>query len=283
MPGRRRLQRGGRTDTDMTTFLTSQEIQELINVDRSTVYRMAEDGRLPGVKVGRQWRFPADRVAERLGLELGPLTRPHRPARSSDDTETHHLSRLLEPGAAESIAELTGELFGLMTVITDMSGRPITPVANPCGYYAVIAEQPGAVEACLQQWQLFAGETHVAPRWMRTHLGFLCARTFVWVDLKPIGMIVVGGLRPPVWPPPAEDLERIAGEVGVESEVLHAAAEEVWALDIADQRRVLRLLPQMGDLVSQLATARSALAEAETHSTTDHLLRSPTVSGREQQ
>ena len=58
----------------MNTFLTSQEMQELINVDRSTVYRMAEDGRLPGVKVGRQWRFPADRVAAQLGLAIEPVS-----------------------------------------------------------------------------------------------------------------------------------------------------------------------------------------------------------------
>ena len=53
----------------MVTFLTTREMQDLINVDRSTVYRMAEDGRLPGIKVGRQWRFPAARVAEQLGIE----------------------------------------------------------------------------------------------------------------------------------------------------------------------------------------------------------------------
>ena len=55
----------------MTTFLTTQDVQELLHVDKSTVYRMAEDGRLPGVKVGRQWRFPADRIADRLGIDAG--------------------------------------------------------------------------------------------------------------------------------------------------------------------------------------------------------------------
>lgn len=269
----------------MTTFLTSRDIQELINVDRSTVYRMAEDGRLPGVKVGRQWRFPADRVAERFGLELPPATPPAQlpPADPTHEPGTLHLSRLLEPGVAESIADLTGELFGLMTVITDMSGQPITPVANPCGYYAAIGEQPGAVEACLHQWQLFAGEPHVAPRWVRSHLGFLCARTFVWVDLKPVGMIVVGGVRPPVWPPPNEHIDTIADQVGVPSAVLHAATDAVWELDLIEQRRVLRLLPQMGDLVSQLATAHSALATLDPTRTNDCPPEPPTVAGREHQ
>lgn len=40
------------------TYLTARDVQDLIRVDRSTIYRMAESGRLPAIKVGRQWRFP---------------------------------------------------------------------------------------------------------------------------------------------------------------------------------------------------------------------------------
>jgi len=260
----------------MTTFLTSQDVQELINVDRSTVYRMAEDGRLPGVKVGRQWRFPADRIAEQFGLTTSV---PPTDADAAGVTDPAGLGQLLQPEVAASIAELMAELFGVMTVVTDMTGQPITPVANPCGYYAAIANQPAAVAACLQQWQLFAGEPHVAPRWVHTHLGFLCARTFVWVDLKPVGMIVVGGVRPPTWPPPTEHIAAIADQVGVPSEILLDAVDDVWTLDIDEQRRVLRLLPQMGDLVSQLASARSALAADLPWQTPPNLTHNLTLEG----
>ena len=244
----------------MTTFLTSQEMQDLISVDRSTVYRMAEDGRLPGVKIGRQWRFPADRVAEQLGMAVAPPMQTDLVAPTADRSG---LSGVIQPEVAQSVADLMGDLFGVMAVITDMNGQPITAVANPCGYYAAIANQPAAVEACLSQWRLFADEPHVAPRWVRTHLGFLCARTFVWVDLKPVGMIVVGGVTPPVWPPPQEHVEAIADEVGVPHRVLLDAVEQTWSIDIEQQRRVLRLLPQMGDLISHLASARSQLAHRE--------------------
>ena len=36
------------------TYLTTKDLQDLIRVDKSTIYRMAEDGRIPAVKVGRQ-------------------------------------------------------------------------------------------------------------------------------------------------------------------------------------------------------------------------------------
>ena len=240
----------------MNTFLTSREIQDLLNVDRSTVYRMAEDGRLPGLKIGRQWRSPAARVAEQLGLSTPASAQPLQAPGPAPSAEIDHL---LQPEVAQSVADLMGDLFGLMAVITNMDGQPITGVANPCGYYAAIAGQPDAADACLSQWRLFAEEPHVAPRWVRTHLGFLCARTFVWVDLKPVGMIVVGGVTPPAWPPPRELLEAIADEVGLSPELLAGAVNQTWSIDSHEQRRILRLLPQMGDLVSHLLSARNRL------------------------
>ena len=42
----------------MVDFLTTRQRQELLHVDRKTIYRMADDGRVAAVKVGSQWRFP---------------------------------------------------------------------------------------------------------------------------------------------------------------------------------------------------------------------------------
>lgn len=46
----------------ISELLTTKELQDVLHVDRTTIYRMAESGRIPAVKVGNQWRFPrADR------------------------------------------------------------------------------------------------------------------------------------------------------------------------------------------------------------------------------
>ena len=52
----------------MSEMLTAKDMQALLHVDRSTIYRMAESGRLPAIKVGRQWRL-AGKPAERAGDE----------------------------------------------------------------------------------------------------------------------------------------------------------------------------------------------------------------------
>jgi len=53
-------------ETGMAEMLTAKEMQNLLHVNRSTIYRMAEAGRLPAVKVGKQWRFPVEEVDEWL-------------------------------------------------------------------------------------------------------------------------------------------------------------------------------------------------------------------------
>ena len=39
------------------TFLTTGEVLEYLNVNLRTVYRLIKAGSIPGVRVGRQWRF----------------------------------------------------------------------------------------------------------------------------------------------------------------------------------------------------------------------------------
>lgn len=242
----------------MATLLTTQEMQDLLAVDRSTIYRMAEDGRLPGIKVGRQWRFPADRLTQQLGLESTAAATPP-PTGRSHDSAPRRVSQLLAPDAVRSLADLLGDLFEVMAVVTDMDGTPLTPVANPCGFYAAIAEEPGAAEACLAGWRQLADEPSIMPRFVTSHLGFLCARTFVWVDLQPVGMVVVGGVTPTSWPPAPEALRGVCEEIGVPMSRLQAVLDETWQVPGERQEWILRLLPKVGELISQLASTRGQL------------------------
>lgn len=60
-------------------YLTVEEVARHFGVNRTTIYRLAQRGTLPGLKVGNQWRFSekmleawaAEQVsAERLKLSL---------------------------------------------------------------------------------------------------------------------------------------------------------------------------------------------------------------------
>jgi len=41
----------------MDEYLTVSQVAELLQLSRKTVYRLTQQGHLPGVKVGGSWRF----------------------------------------------------------------------------------------------------------------------------------------------------------------------------------------------------------------------------------
>lgn len=41
----------------MDTLMTIDEVAAYLRLSKDTVYRMAQSGRIPGSKVGTQWRF----------------------------------------------------------------------------------------------------------------------------------------------------------------------------------------------------------------------------------
>lgn len=64
-------------------FLTVEEVAELLRVSSRTVQRLLKEGKLPGVRVGRQWRIPR---AELLAYLRGP-TRAFAEGRRERGTE----------------------------------------------------------------------------------------------------------------------------------------------------------------------------------------------------
>lgn len=47
-------------------FLTVEEVAELLRVSVRTVQRLLAEGKLPGVRVGRQWRIPRAELVAHL-------------------------------------------------------------------------------------------------------------------------------------------------------------------------------------------------------------------------
>jgi excisionase family DNA binding protein len=201
-------------------LLTARQVQNMLHVDRSTVYRMAEDGRLPAIKVGRQWRFSADRIARLLDEETSAPQEPAGPAAGAEPAYPAYLADAVYPAdsadlvalpllpgasvavdapfvqAAEAVLTVAGDLLGVMMVVTDMNGRPLTPVANPCDWFADRAEDPEVVSACSAEWQSMADDPDFAPRFRTGVLGFQCARAFIRSGTSLIGMVLAGGIAP---------------------------------------------------------------------------------------
>ncbi len=57
-----------RTDTVMTIG----ELAKYLKVSKSTLYKLCQDGRVPGQKVGRHWRFRKAVIDRWLGDDNNP-------------------------------------------------------------------------------------------------------------------------------------------------------------------------------------------------------------------
>ncbi len=62
------------------TVMTVEEVARYVRLHPSTIYRLAREGILPGVKVGSQWRFNKERIEQWMVAQesaLGKKGRKH--------------------------------------------------------------------------------------------------------------------------------------------------------------------------------------------------------------
>ena len=86
-------------------LLTTRQLQELLQVDRVTIYRMLNDGRLHGFKVGGQWRFSRQEIESWLKEQRVDWDQ----AGNTDRTEhTSRPSRVLSLACVQAILDVTG-------------------------------------------------------------------------------------------------------------------------------------------------------------------------------
>jgi len=97
-------------------LLTTNQLQDLLQIDRTTVYRMLKDGRLTGVKGGSRRRFDRSRVEAILNRRDRPAPQPHPVPRLVSCPQ----------GACKAIQKVLAELAGVATLTTASTGEPLT-------------------------------------------------------------------------------------------------------------------------------------------------------------
>ena len=56
----------------LDTVMTIAELSKYLKISRSTLYKLAQEGKLPAQKVGRHWRFHREAVDEWLKHKAEP-------------------------------------------------------------------------------------------------------------------------------------------------------------------------------------------------------------------
>jgi excisionase family DNA binding protein len=194
----------------MDDLLTTTELQNLLKLDRTTVYRMLKDGRLRGVKVGQQWRFPRQAV----DLLLSEPPRPQSPSPVAFSLPIHCVQTIQDLFAdLAEVAVLTIDLAG--NALTEPSGdRQAAPLLRRVG--AQVARIPGRIP---QQIDDGNGQQYaIAP---------------IVLDGRPQALLIAGPLTSPIPLVFAQRLVRLATSIeslGSERAAMIARLNRIAAL-----------------------------------------------------
>lgn len=218
-----------REDELVRTLLTARQVQEILHIDRSTVYRMAETQRLPAIRVGKQWRFPADEI---LAVVADQPVAPSGAAATD--------CAPVDSRTAEAVTAVAAELLGVMMLVTDMDGQPLTPIANPCPWFVQRSDDPEVLAMCIDEWHRLAQDSLFETEFQLGEAGFECARVFIRSGRELAGMVLAGGVRP-----------------------ADSTDPDLYALSADDRTRVLRALPRIAAVISRTATTGDAAHDKE--------------------
>ena len=235
-------------------FLTTKQLQEILQVDRTTIYRMADDGRVPAVKIGNQWRFPRTEIDAWLGSQGSANAANPSPAPSGVAAE---LRQILPLDCVQLIQDTFADVFGAMILVTDLDGNPVTKPSNACGYFTAAEASPFSQQRCMQLWAGLARDPSLQPAFIESHLGLLCARGLIRVGSELKAMLIVGGIAPTDWPPTPELKQRIAEDLSLPLDLIEAHIDEVHHLNQDEQARVLTFVQRMADIVSHIIGERN--------------------------
>lgn len=248
------------TQVTMADLLTTKQLQDILQVDRTTIYRMADSGRIPAIKVGNQWRFPSQQIETWLQSQSSTASMINAPPNNGELSTTEIDIRQLFPvDCIQLIQDSFADILKVMILVTDMDGNPITEPSNACGFFVAAEESPEARKRCLENWVRMAHEPALTPRFVKSHLGLLCARGLIPVEGEIKAMLVLGGIAPKHWPPEEQELRQITEDLGLDIGALEKHIDEVYTLTLEEQGRALPFVQRIADIMAHIANERSVL------------------------
>ncbi|MGD8624206.1 MAG: PocR ligand-binding domain-containing protein [Anaerolineae bacterium] len=232
----------------MDDLLTTKQLQELLQVDRITIYRMLNDGRLQGFKVGGQWRFSRHEIEAWLQEQQSKLD-PSVP--SSPDSELQPSPQTLPLSCVEAIQGVCAEALEIAAVTTDLEGTPLTVVSNSCTFCDLILSTERGRRRCARDWRrLGNGQAHTC------HAGLLCITAPIEVGGQMVA--ITAGCQFATAPSERwqEGLADLAAELALRAEDLEEAAASVRTVPQEELPRVSRLLQRVVGTFSEIGQER---------------------------
>ena len=236
----------------MDDLLTAKQVQELLQVDRTTIYRMLNDGRLEGVKVGKQWRFSRSQI--NAILEGGTTATEDEKSTIGDSDLPIHCVQVIQ--------DVFADVAGVGVVATQKDGEPLTNISNSCQYCNLILNSETGYQACVDTWKKLAT---LPPAknipFFTCHAGLQYAYSRINVDTKFAALLVAGQyhLEKPTPEQTRVRIDEIAQKHGISVDELSAAAREIPILDERIQNKIGHWLRKVAGTFGEIGSERAEL------------------------
>ena len=238
----------------MDELLTARQVQELLHVDRTTIYRMLNDGRLVGVKIGQQWRFSRQEVDVLLSG-----TRPND--NHTDKNNGSICTQVLPIHCVQAIQDVFADVAQVGAVTTEPNGEPLTKISNSCRFCDIILASKSGRDACIASWQKLAEQSERKPKFVECHAGLQYARAPIEVDGELIAVLIAGQFyaSPPEPMEEAQRIKRLADSHNLKTEALVETARELPVLDDRMQAQIGGWLVKVANVFSEVGRERAEL------------------------
>jgi excisionase family DNA binding protein len=243
-------------------LLTTRQLQELLQVDRITIYRMLNDGRLRGFKVGGQWRFSRREIEAWLLEQQSHLevteTPPNGRGRIAPSPQSLPLSCI------QTIQDVCAEALDIAAVTIDPAGSPLTKISNSCDFCDLILSTEEGLRRCCAAWSRVGnGQIHVC------HAEMLCISAPIQVSGQQVA--ITAGCQfaahtldgsEPEW---HTHVPRLAAELGLPGPELQARTSSVRIVPAGYLPRVSHLLRRVAETFSEIGQERLDLLSRMQH------------------
>ena len=239
----------------MDDLLTTKQLQDLLQVDRITIYRMLNDGRLQGFKVGGQWRFSHREIEAWLQEQQSKLD-----GESVSPPPNGMIApspQALPISCIRTIQDVCAEALDIGAVTIDPDGSPLTEVNNSCDFCDLILSSDRGLRRCQAAWlQVGNGSGRAIP----CHAGLLCISTPVYVNDRAVA--ITAGCQFVIQAPDGQAsdwlqaLPLLAEELALSEQELRATADSVRTIPEEDLYRMARLLGRVADTFSEIGQER---------------------------
>jgi excisionase family DNA binding protein len=242
-------------------LLTTRQLQELLQVDRITIYRMLHDGRLHGFKVGGQWRFPRQEIEAWLLEKRVDWEGEEDRARSGGESRS---SRALSLSCVQAIQGVCAEALDIGMVTVELDGSPFAEISNSCDFCSLILSTDEGKRRCAAAWRAAGG-----GQARLCHAGLHCVGAPV--ELGDQVVAITAGCQFAVQPPEGEEpiwwakLPDLAVELGLSEKDLRAAAPSVRQVPDGQVERIARLLDRVADTFAEIGRERLSLLSRLEH------------------